>query len=246
GPPPAEHFPALCDYGLAQLRSGPVLVNRTARGELQVFDNLIFHLATTPALEMRRITAAELRRAFTGAGFSELRFYTEDYPAFGILQLESWSLPVAARKQPLTFDRGLRAELMSHFGALREEIRKRDRENSELLELAEQRAVWAKGLDEELEAARQRIVELESDLATRTAWAQSLERELEQCRSWGAGLAREVESRTVWAQGLERQLQERTAWATHSEALVKRLEGDFGALRATLWNRLGRLLRVVR
>jgi SAM-dependent methyltransferase len=246
GPPPKEHFPSLSDYGLAQLQSGPVLVNRTAQGELQVFDNLIFHLAATPALEMRRITAAEVRRVFTAAGFTELRFFTEDYPAFGIRQMESWSLPVAARKKPFTFDQNVRAELLSQFGALRNSLRvqwatnrQQERENTELVS-------WAHSLEGELRAERQRTGELELEVERRIEWARSLEQELERCRAWGGGLVKDVESRTLWAQDLDRQLEDRTKWAAHLEALLKRLETDLGALRATFWNRLGRLLRFVR
>jgi SAM-dependent methyltransferase len=239
GPASSEHFPSLDDYGLAQLRSGPVLVNRTSAGQLQIFDNLIFHMGFTPALEMRRITAAELRRVFAVAGFTDLRFYTEDYPPFGIHQTETWSLPVAARKQPLRFDPNVRTELMQQFAELRGTLRK-------LSATVEQRTVWAQSLEEELRGERHRRAEVETDFAQRTEWAQKLEQELAQALAWGAELQKENEARTHWAQDLDRQLQERSKWALESDTAMQRLELDLGKLRATFWNRLGRLLRLVR
>jgi hypothetical protein len=117
--------------------------------------------------------------------------------------------------------------------------RQQERENTELV-------TWAHSLEGELRAERQRTGELELEVERRIEWARSLEQELERCRAWGGGLVKDVESRTLWAQDLDRQLEDRTKWAAHLEALVKRLETDLGALRATFWNRLGRLLRFVR
>jgi SAM-dependent methyltransferase len=239
GPPVREHFPTLEDYGLAQLRSGPVLVNRTAAGALEIFDNLVFHMGFSPALEMREINASEVRRVFTAAGFSDLRFYTEDYPPFGIRHVESWSLPVAARKQPLRFDPNVRAELMTQFLELRATIRK-------MSATVEKRTVWAQSLEEELRGDRARRAEVEADFAERTAWARRLEAELEQALAWGAEQLKDLEARTLWARELESQLEERTRWAMESDAAVQRLQSDYGALRASFWNRLGRLLRLVR
>jgi SAM-dependent methyltransferase len=239
GPPPSEHFPALDDYGLAQLRSGPVLVNRTATGELQIFDHLIFHMGFTPALEMRRITAAELRRVFAAAGFSDLRFYTEDYAPFGIRQTETWSLPVAARKQPLRFDPNVQAELMCQFAELRSALRS-------MSAIAEKRTLWGQSLEEELRGERKRLAEVEAEFLGRTEWAQKLEQELAQALAWGAEQQKEMEARTEWAQELDRQLAERTKWALESDEALKRVQIELGALRAAFWNRLGRLLRLVR
>jgi SAM-dependent methyltransferase len=239
GPPPSEHFPALEDYGLAQLRSGPVLVNRTARGELQIFDNLVFHLGFTPALEMRRITAAELRRVFAAAGFADLRFYTEDYPPFGIKQTETWSLPVAARKQLFGFAPNVRAELMAQYADLRAGLRN-------ISAVAEQRTVWGQSLEEELRAERRRLTEVEADFFGRTEWARRLEQELAQSLAWGAERQKELEDRTIWAQDLDRQLQERTQWAVENDAALKKVQTELSQLRKALWNRIGRLLRLVR
>jgi SAM-dependent methyltransferase len=239
GPPSSEHFPALDDYGLAQLRSGPVLVNRTASGEIQIFDNLVFHMGFTPALEMRRITASELRRVFAAAGFADLRFYTEDYPPFGIKQTETWSLPVAARKHPFGFEPNARTELMAQFAELRDALRT-------ITALAEKRTLWGQSLEEELRAERQRLAEVEADFLGRTEWARKMEQELAQSLAWGTGQQKELETRTLWAQDLDRQLQERTQWALENDAALKKMQTELVQLRTTFWNRLGRLLRLVR
>jgi len=239
GPPSSEHFPALDDYGLAQLRSGPVLVNRTASGEVQIFDNLVFHMGFTPALEMRRITAAELRRVFGAAGFADLRFYTEDYPPFGIKQTETWSLPVAARKHPFGFESNVRTELMTQFAELRGALRT-------MTAIAEKQTLWGESLEEELRAERQRLAEVEADFLGRTEWARKLEQELAQSLAWGSEQQRELEARTLWAQDLDRQLEERTQWALENDAKLKKMQTELAELRMAFWNRLGRLLRLVR
>jgi len=239
GPASMEHFPALDDFGLAQLRSGPVLVNRTAEGRLQLFENLIFHIGLTPALEMRRVTAKEIRRMFAEAGFSELRFYTDEYPPFGIRHPEPWSLPLAARKQPNHFDQNVRAELMAQFGELRNVVRR-------MADAIDQRTAWAQSLETELLAERQRLKELDAEFVSRTEWARSLDKELEQVSALAASLQQQLESRTAWAQDLDRQLQERTKWALDSDEQLNRLKTELGLLRAGSWNRLGRLLRFVR
>lgn len=58
-----EHFPALHDWELVRLKSGAVLVNRTAEGVLQTFEDLNFHGGPGATLEMR---------VFEGGGSGEL------------------------------------------------------------------------------------------------------------------------------------------------------------------------------
>ena len=97
-PSPAEHFPELHQFGLAQLGDTHVLVNRTREGEIQVFENIVFHGGRGSTLEMREFTEASLKAALTAAGFRDIRIYTENYEPFGVVRSESWSLPIAARK----------------------------------------------------------------------------------------------------------------------------------------------------
>lgn len=98
---PAEHFPDLFEYGLAEVGNRIVLVNRTRLGEVQIFENLNFHRnGAGKALEMRVFSEKMLRETLAAAGFRTVRVYTENYPPFGIVPAESWSLPIAARKGP--------------------------------------------------------------------------------------------------------------------------------------------------
>lgn len=251
--PAIERFPQFEDAGLVQLRGGAVLVNRTSQGELQVFDNLIFHGGAGSTLEMRRLSEAELRSALLTAGFSELRFFTEDYAPFGVCHTESWSLPVAARKQPFSFSASVRGDLMRQFGELRREISRLCArlehelgQNAELHNALTQRTEWAHGLEGELKAEREIVAQLQADLVSRTEWARDLERQLEEATNAAVVLQAEVESRTKWAQDLDGQFQERTAWALQLNHRAEELERDLRTLRASKWNRLGRLLRLVK
>ena len=103
-----EHFPGLHEYGLVRIGDGMMLINRGRDGRVEVFDDLIFHRAFgAQALEMREFSEDGLRALLTGAGFNEIRVYGEDYPPFGIAHAESWSLPVAARKNPGSLESGI-------------------------------------------------------------------------------------------------------------------------------------------
>ena len=94
-----EHYPELHEYCFASLGGSTVLVNRTAAGAIQVFENPVYHLTGAgEALEVREFSEDGLRQIFQDAGFTALRFHSEDYPPFGIVRAETWSLPVSARK----------------------------------------------------------------------------------------------------------------------------------------------------
>lgn len=68
-----EHFPLLYDWQIVNLRSGPVLVNRTANGELQIIgENLVFHGGPGETLEMRLYSKDDLEKHFRTAGFEEI------------------------------------------------------------------------------------------------------------------------------------------------------------------------------
>lgn len=251
--PAIEHFPQFEDAGLVQLRDGAVLVNRTAQGDLQVFDKLVFHGGVGSTLEMRRLSEADLRSALLAAGFMELRFYTEDYAPFGVCHTESWSLPVAARKQPFSFNASVRGDLMQQFGELRQEISRLCArlehelgQNAELHNALAQRTEWAHGLEDELKAEREIIQQLQAELLSRTEWARDLELQLEETTNSAAALAAEVENRTKWAQNLDAQFQERTSWALQLNHRTEELERELRTSRAAKWTRLGRLLRLVK
>jgi SAM-dependent methyltransferase len=99
-----EHYPEIHEFGFAQVGGGVVLVNRKKSGEMQVFENPVFHgPGAGKALEMREFTEAELRRALNEAGFASARIYAEKYLPYGIVYSEKWSLPVVARKGEFAF-----------------------------------------------------------------------------------------------------------------------------------------------
>ena len=93
-----EHFPDLHEYSMTVVGGTHVLVNRTRSGAYQVFDKLKFHGGIGLTLEMRIFGEPDLMRNLAEAGFDRVRILGEDYPPFGILHKESWSLPILARK----------------------------------------------------------------------------------------------------------------------------------------------------
>ena len=120
---PLEHYPELHEYGLADVGGRMVLVNRTRDGRLQTFENPVFHWSgADPALEMRAFSEAQLRDLLSAAGFAETRIYSENYPPFGIVHGETWSLPIAARKGPFAFSRDAARDIVEQSRDLRRGI----------------------------------------------------------------------------------------------------------------------------
>ncbi len=91
-----EHFPNLHDWQLIGLRSGYVLVNRTADGRLETFEGLTFHDGPGSILEMRVFSKSGLLANCESAGFSRITF-AEDYLPFGIVW-DKWSRGLTLRK----------------------------------------------------------------------------------------------------------------------------------------------------
>ncbi len=123
-PATAEHFTGIHQFGLAQVGDRVLLVNRSASGEVQVFDNLIFHFGGGgPSLEVREFSETGLKDALMAAGFSSVDIYSENYAPFGIVRAESWSLPVVARKGPFAFRGEAVRDVLAQWGALRKNFR---------------------------------------------------------------------------------------------------------------------------
>jgi len=122
-PATREHFPDLEAHGLAQVDGRTVLVNRTAHGEIQVFEDLAFHVGFGgPSLELREFSESALRAELAAAGFAEVRIYGADYAPFGIVHGETWSLPIAARKGRYGLSREAAADIVEEWRALREKF----------------------------------------------------------------------------------------------------------------------------
>lgn len=110
-----EHFGQLHDFGFARLSDRTLLINRTAQGETQIYDNLIFHGGDGSTVEMREFSETGLKTLLAAAGFSEVRIDTQDHPEFGIVQRHAWSLPIAARKGPFALSRDAARDLAEQY-----------------------------------------------------------------------------------------------------------------------------------
>lgn len=93
-----EHFPALHDYRLEMRNDKRVLVNVTAQGQIQEFDQLVFHGGEGETLEMRVFSEAAVLRELQQAGFVDIRIHRQPCLESGILWLHDWSLPISARR----------------------------------------------------------------------------------------------------------------------------------------------------
>jgi hypothetical protein len=92
-----EHFPRMHDFRIVETRGKRFLYNRTAEGEEEIFDDLVFHGGEGMTLEMRMFSEPDLRRRLAEAGFSSVRVYTDIVPELGIIWPMDWAVPVAAR-----------------------------------------------------------------------------------------------------------------------------------------------------
>ena len=114
-----EHFPNVHRSAVVDVGGQAVMLNRTAEGGLEVFENLVFHLGATPSLEMREYSELGLRELLSGAGFDEIRWHGGEYLPYGIVWNEQWSLPLSLRKGRPTYEAGTMSELMAELGAAR-------------------------------------------------------------------------------------------------------------------------------
>jgi SAM-dependent methyltransferase len=115
-PSTVEHFPAIGQFGLAEVGGRTVLVNRSPEGKLDATDDVRFHVGCAgPAPEFREFSEAGLRATVDAAGLSEFRIYSGDYPEFGIVQAEAWSLPMAARRGPFALSADAAREIVGHW-----------------------------------------------------------------------------------------------------------------------------------
>jgi len=114
-----EHFPELRDSGLATVSGKTVLVNRTAAGNYEVFEDLAFHGGSGSTLEMRVLSEVDLRTMLESAGFSSVHFETTGNAKFGISFAGPCSLPILATKAPFRFTTSGIRELTEQWIAAR-------------------------------------------------------------------------------------------------------------------------------
>lgn len=235
-PATEEHFPQLHDYALAALHDRLVLVNRTPEGEIQVFDNLVFHGGGGSTLEMRRFSESSLRGILRDAGFFSVRIAGQSHPPFGIHHRENWSLPIAARKEPFLLTPQDTAELAVQFRDGRRQIQALEKQLAGLQCDFEKHVAWADRTH----------TESQKELADRTEWARRLEGQLSERTEWALKLERELNEHVEIARKLQAEFDDRTKWALDLEAELERLRAELARLHGTLWTKAGRLLRLVR
>jgi len=117
-----EHFPDLYEYGTAHLGGATVLVNRTREGVLQIYENLVFHLGSGAALEMRVVNEKDLMMMLASAGFYEIHLHGENYEPYGVRHAENWSLPIAARRGTFALGKESAREILDELAGLRSEV----------------------------------------------------------------------------------------------------------------------------
>jgi hypothetical protein len=91
-----EFFPNLHDYEVVNLQSGPVLVNRAANGQLETFDNLVFHGGAGMTLLMREFSTSGIAANCEAAGLT-MTIAEETDMRYGIVW-EKWSRGMVLRK----------------------------------------------------------------------------------------------------------------------------------------------------
>jgi SAM-dependent methyltransferase len=92
-----EHYPELHEYTVVTLGDKLVLVNRTTSGELQVFDDLVFHGGPGVTLEMRMFSFPDLMASLLKVGFVDVEPFDQRIPEHGIAWNEQCTWPITAR-----------------------------------------------------------------------------------------------------------------------------------------------------
>jgi SAM-dependent methyltransferase len=92
-----EHYPDLHEYTVVPLGDGLVLVNRTQSGQLQVFDDLIFHGGPGVTLEMRMLSYPDLVNSLQKVGFVDVAPFDREILEHGITWNEPCTWPIIAR-----------------------------------------------------------------------------------------------------------------------------------------------------
>ena len=227
-----EHFPELYDYGVVQLNQGHVLVNRTRSGEVQVFENLIFHGGGGETLEIRRFTERDLRNQFAKAGFREVEIYGKNYAPFGIVRSENWSLPMTARKDRFVLSPQSVSEAMDQSLRLHGEVQHLKAKVAEY--------------DEWILWANEKMAANTSELTERTNWALDLEAQLKERTEWALNLEKDVAHHVELAKRFQAESNERTQWALSLQAQVDVLEKRLRRLKASKWIKAGRFIGVLK
>lgn len=91
-----EHFPDLHDYRIQELDGKRCLVNRKANGEVEHFENLVFHGGPGETLELRHFALNSLEHQLLEAGFTQVEILVEPDFEHGVYWNHSYSVPIIA------------------------------------------------------------------------------------------------------------------------------------------------------
>ncbi len=78
-----EHYIGLSEWEIIDFSGDKILVNRDEAGELQVYDNLIFHGGEGATLEMRLYCEADILSRLVHAGFEEIHVHDQPQLSLG-------------------------------------------------------------------------------------------------------------------------------------------------------------------
>lgn len=92
----AEHYPSLHEYRILERGGKSVLVNRTAEGTLEEFDDLVFHGGPGETLEMRHFALHDLERHLSRAGFSTIEICAQPDFSHGVYWQRPYDVPIVA------------------------------------------------------------------------------------------------------------------------------------------------------
>lgn len=95
-----EHFPNLHNYEIKKKDNGKgyILKNYTLDGDVECFENLIFHGGEGSTLEMRVFSESDIIKNLKNAGFKNIVIWNKNFYDYGIMFNEMWSLPILASK----------------------------------------------------------------------------------------------------------------------------------------------------
>jgi hypothetical protein len=262
-----EHFPMMKDYRVVSVGEHVALLNRTAAGEWQVFDDVVFHGGDGSTLEVRLFSEAGLTDALSTAGFGRVQYMTDEHPPFGILHEGSWGVPIVASAQPYRLRRESIAELMARqVDRSKRDAEELGRQTNERLRLEklcrelnaeldrigvafEERGRWALTVNEEIERNREEIAQLQAHEQELRNWALAEAEETKRLQFEVTRLQFEIKR-------LQLEREERTQWALRLKEEVKQgcqdverltrendvLRRSLHLLEASRWSHLGRVL----
>src|SRR6476620_10348621 len=96
-----EHFPELNKFEIFNFFKRKILVNETSNGELEVFENLIFHGGEGSTLEMRVFAETDILKMLEMSGFHSIEIFDEPILPVGYYWPPLYGQKVQNTDQPL-------------------------------------------------------------------------------------------------------------------------------------------------